>query len=455
MRGVAEPAPPTPDLRTTVAGYGSPHATTLGHPKPGIRGGGGQSVGELLASVDGYALVLERATGETALFASADRPRRGLTKLSTMLNVNALSSWKAEIPSTDELFRWAFSDVVIGHNGERLFHGVLLPSKYDSSSARVSVSGKGRLWELTDGGETFETSNTDGCRAINDYWRWIADYTDGRVRGYCDPPPAGTRREIGDGGYSASGTPLQIGADLHNEFGYAFAMDHADRAGVVHSFRPGTVKREAQWSEEDHTVELDPTSYHNHVVIRGAEKPGIGESGLESPNRYRAEARAPRAEIDELAGGKLITHKPEPDDELESDEACAALARSKLDELRGKYSVTGDVDSTPVRAVPGYLYHVPEFDAKVPKAARPIYAGLQKVQHTMIGGVSTKLDFSEEGGLTQAINESRNPLAGGIQRQQTGLIKSGMAGEDVDAYTGEYPHPYPGEAEIHNDTYTN
>ncbi|EMA38478.1 hypothetical protein [Halococcus hamelinensis] len=437
IRGPGGPAPPAPSVATRPAGFGPLNATTLGQPQPGIRGGGGKSVGQLLASVDGYALVLERATGETALYAAEDSPSRALTKLSITLNVNARSSWKAEIPSNDELFRWNLADVVIGHNGNRLFHGQMLPSKYSSSSGKVSVGGYGRLRELTFGGEEFTVESGDGCQAINEFWRFIAGLTDGRVRGYCDPPPAGTRREVGPDGFEASGTPMQIATELHNEFGYAFVMDHSDRAGVVHSFRPGTVARELDYWHKDHEVEIDPSKYRNRVVIRGAWNEARAEY-------YRHEARAPQGEIDDLAAGKLITYRPEPDDELESNEACAVLARSKLDELRGKYSITGSVDAAPVRVVPGYLYPFEEFNAAAPPAARPVYTGVQQVKHTMISDAKTVIDCSEEGGLTQAINQSRNPLAGGIQRQQTGLIEGGMASEAVDAYTDEYPHPYPG-----------
>lgn len=439
VRGTSQPAPPTPPARSVIGGFGPLNATTLGGTEPGIRGGGEQSVGQLLASVNGFALALEAGDGETALYAAADRPRKGMTVLDVTMEANALASWSAKLPADRDLFRWPFADVVVGHDGRRLFHGQLLPVKGSTSDNQVEVSGHGRLFELTAGGMAFSCANCRGWEALNEFWQLVADRTDGRVRGYANRPPAGQERRVGPEGIEAEGTPLSVAKELHGRFGYAFSMDHADRAGVVESFQPGTEAREAQWQHLDDgvNIEIDPTAYHNRVVIRGAEFPA-------QARRYRGVAVAPDDEIEQLTNGKIIEHKPKPDDELTSDQACASVAQATLAELRGKYSVGGDVEATPVSAVPGYLYPVPEFAPAVPDAATPVYAGLQKVTHTLIGGQKTKLDFGTERGLVQAIRRANNPaLAPESIQRRTGL---GMGGDEdsTDAYSGVYPRPYPG-----------
>ena len=447
VRGVSKPSPPTPPVQTRVGGFAPANPTTIGGTEPGIRGGRDKSVGELLASVDGFALVLEDGDGERALYAAADRPAKGMTSLDVTLEANALASWKATLPADRDLFRWPFADVVVGHDGRRLFHGQLLPVKGSTSDEQVQVSGHGRLFELTAGDIVFECANCEGWEALNEFWQQVADRTDGRVRGYASRPPAGEETRVGPDGIEASGTPLSVAKELHGRFGYAFAMDHADRAGVVHSFQPGTEAREAQWQALDDGVamEIDPTAYHNKVVIRGATKPGIGEAGSETTDRYRGEAIAPEREIRELTNGKIIEHKPKPNDELTSDDACTSVARTKLAELRGQYSVGGDVEATPVSAVPGYLYPVPEFAPAVPDAATPVYAGLRKVTHTLIGGQKTKLDFGTERGLVQAIRRANNPdLAPESIARRTPGLGMGPSEGGTDAYSGTYPHPYGG-----------
>lgn len=436
--GVSQPAPPPEPRSVVAAGFGARNATTFGGRNPARVGFNGEaSVGELLTSAEGFALVLDTGD-ERALYAAADAPNRGLAALSVASEANNLASWSATLPADRELFNYAFADIVIGHDGNRLFHGQLLPAKGSHSSQQVEVSGHGRLFELTSGGMEFSCANCTGWQALNRLWGKIAEWTDSRVRGFAQRPPPGEERHIGDEPFGASGTPMQVVKEVHGEFGYLFTMDHAERAGVVESFRPGTQTRSAIWDRTGHEVSLDPTKYHNHVVIRGAERP-------EGAGRYRGEATAPADEIAALTNERLVTHKPEPNGDLTSDQACQARAQSLLDELRGQYSISGTVDTTPVGVVPGYLYEVPAFDNAVPEAARPVRAPLRKVTHTLIGGASTQLDFSTERGLVAAIRRAQNPelAPASIQRQQPGIGTDEADGEAfAPVYNSQYPHPY-------------
>lgn len=437
--GVSTPPEPPAPLSARAARFGSvtvDTATTFAGTDPGTWGGvaaGPESVGELLA-VDGFALVLSRGDERTRYTAS-DAPRKGLTALEIATEADALASWSATLPADRDLFDWAFSEVTIGHDGTRLFHGQLLPVKTAQTGTRVDVSGHGRLWELTSGGMTFSCSNCAGWQAINQFWHQIAIRTDGRVRGFALNPPAGTERYIGDEPLEFEGTPMSVLKELHGQFGYLFVMDHSDRSGVVESFRPGTQTRPATWRPTDHSIEIDPTAYHNKVVIRGAERP--------DGDRYRGEAIAPADEIERLTDGKIITYRPAPDDELTSFQACQSRAQSKLDELRGEWSVTGSIDAPPTPILPGYLYQVPEFSAAVPEAARPVRATARTVSHTLIGGPKTTIDFGSDRGIVGAIRRAQNPdLAPvGIQRRPG----TGAVGASDDVYAGSYSHSYPGE----------
>lgn len=444
--GPASPAPPPEPLTDRAAGFGEPNASTYGGSLPGIIGGANaapESVSQLL-DVEGFAMVVETHDGERARFASSVDGAGGLTSLQIESPVNKVATFQADLPALGgELFRWAMTDVVIGHNGERLFHGELKPVKTQSRSG-VRVQGFGRLHELTLGGMEFSIANADGCQAINEFGRQVAERTDGRIRWYCTPPPTGQRHTIGEEGFEASGSPMEIAQELHGEFDYCFVLDPTDPAAVVASFRPGTQIRSASWQPiGDPQPEIDPTGYADHVIVKGAEKDdGSGE-------RYEGEARASRQVVEQLSGDYGPPLEPKPNDDLKSDDACQSRARALLAEAQGKYSVTGSRDITPTQVVPGYVYEVPSFNSAVPPAARPVTSIPQKVTHTLLGdSVKTSLDFSEPSGIVAEIQRQRNPdlAPGGVQRQQPGLVGSIDDGDEeaASAYAATYPHTYPG-----------
>lgn len=436
------PPPPSPRV-THAAGYGERLSTTHGARQPAVIGGPSaapRSIDQLL-NVEGFAMVVETHDGERTRFASSVDGPGGLTSLQVTSAVNKAATFQAALPALGgALFEWARTEVVIGHDGERLFHGTLMPVDAESRTG-VKVQGFGRLFELRAGDMEFSFANGDGCQAINEFGRQVAARTDGRIRWYCTPPPTGSRQMIGDEPFEASGTPLEIAQELHGEFDYSFVLDPADPSAVVASFRPGTQIRSASWQPiGDPKPKLDPTDYHNHVIVRGAEKP--------DGSHYEGEARAPQQEVEQLTGGylpPLVIHN----DELESADACQSAAVSKLAEARGKYSITGSRDITPNQVVPGYIYEVPSFNSAVPPAARPVTAIPQSVTHTLLGdSVQTTLDFSEPSGVVAEIQRQRNPdlAPGGVQRQQPGLI-GGMGVDDDEtpsAFASEYPHTYPG-----------
>jgi hypothetical protein len=270
-------------------------------------------------------------------------------------------------------------------------------------------------------------------------WERIAEWTDGRIRGYTVRPSTGTARRVVDEAVSFEETPMKVLKLSHGQFGYLFVMNHTDRAGVVESFWPATQALSMTWRATDHSVEIDSISYHNCIIVRDAKRP-------DGDGRYRGEARAPESEREILANGQLITHKPVPNDELTSDQACQVSTQSLFDELRGKYSVTGDVDATPVGVLRSYLYQIPQFNAAVPEPARPVRATLQQVQHTLIGGPKTELDFQPERGIVQAIRRAQNPALApaDIQRQQPELYANETSDGDVttSVFSAAYPHPY-------------
>lgn len=436
--GISHPAPPPKPRSAVISGFGGRNASTTGGRLPGLLGGGQPSTAELLNSVEGFSLVLESNDGERTVYATDKSPRKGLTALSVTLAVNGQSHWKASLPADRELYDWSYSDVVVGHSGDRLFHGRLLPVGSPGSGNQVTVEGPGRLYRLTSGYMEVSVRNVVGWEAINQFWEQVAEKTDGKIRGYAVKPPTGTERPIGDEPFEASGTPMEVGQELHNQFGYCFVADPTDRAGVVESFRPGTQTREATWQSKDDSVniEVDPTGYHNKVIVRGAKNPPQAQ-------RYRGVATAPEWEIEALAG-EVVLHEPPPDENLTSDQACLAKAQSLLEEGRGEWSIGGSFDATPVGVLPGYVYEVSEFAKAAPPGARPVQATLRKVTHTLIGEPKTQLDFNAERGIVQSIRQAQGqPFAANrLQRQQESMIPDSAGGDSATAYANTYPHSY-------------
>lgn len=385
-----------------VGGLYAPGAGDVG----GTYGISSKSIDGLLADSDGWALILERADGERRAFSASEDPHNDLISLSITLEVNNLSDWRVELPPDPALYEWSFARAVIGYNGERIFHGIVLPASGDHGGS-VELGGFGSLWHATHGSIDVSYSGIRAWQAINDCWQRTADVSDGEIRGYAIRPPPEHETYIpgGEDAIEVSGTPLSCLKELHSFAGMAFTLDHGDEAAVAISFTPGEQHRTLNWRAEDYSVDVDPTGYYNKVTVTGAKAPPAYPR-----ERFRGAAKASDMEIREVTNGNIIEY-PMTVPEAGSPGACEARAESKLAELRANYSVTGSVDILPARATPGFVYRVPEFDKAAPEVFAPVELPLQSVEHSFgVGEASTSLSFETPEGVVGAIREmqSRN-----------------------------------------------
>lgn len=367
---------------------------------------------ESLIDTPGFALVLERGDGRRRAF-SPEQPNQSIQSVSITTEVNTKSDWKVTVPPDTELYDWTFSRAVIGYRGERLFHGVLLPveSGYGES---LTLGGFGPLWYATHGNLSvtypddhpdYESGqNIPAWKAIDHAWELVAGKTDSRVRGTAIEPNGANKRVIPGSGETFEGAPLEVIQRLHSYAGMAFAIDHSQPEGVATSFTPGEEQRGGSWQVKDYSVDIDPTDYANRVVVHGAEAP----AGYPY-DRYRGVAEALPEEINTVANGRIIEHNIDAYD-LTSETACEEQAKSKLEELRGNYQITGSVDTTPAHLTPGYTYRVESFDGAAPDVFSPVLLPLQSVEHTFgLDDAHSSLKFETPEGVERAIRDQYTP----------------------------------------------
>lgn len=417
----SEPQPPTP-VRERGVGYGRPVGARYGtRAWGGSYGSGPASVDDILARTDGWALIAEREDGERYIASAAESPTHDIISLSLTYEVNNLSDWRVTVPPDPALYDFSFADVVIGFDGERLFHGQLLPVS-GSSSGAIEIGGFGPLWYATHGNIEVTYAGMPVWQAVNDAWERIADLTDSRVRGYALRPPPGREVWLSEEGQDFSGTPLAVLKELHGIGGLAFTLDHTDPAAVGVSFAPGAERRTAEWRAADYTVELDPTGYHNRVTVIGAKA-----SDAYQFDRWRGTARVTDAELTAVTNGEWIDYWAEKP-ELQSPAACEQRAESILNDLRSEFSITGDLTITPARATPGFVYRVEEFERAAPDPFVPVELPLQSVEHSFAqGDASTTLNFKTVEGVVGAIRDRIQPDAAStdISWQDLGFSNGG------------------------------
>jgi hypothetical protein len=387
--------------------------TQLGAPSIDASGGTfgipDASVDDLI-DTEGFAVVLENPSRSERLAFSPDEPAyRGIKSVSWVSEVNATASWEATIPANDDIYRWNYSDVTVAYNGERRFHGVMLPvSASEFADGEVTIAGYGPLYWGRSGNLTLSYAETPAWRALEDVWAHVARETNGRVRGTVvrPRPDHASAHHIPTEGVEWSGTPAEVLDKAHATAGMAWGMDHTDPAAIATSFVPGEELRRVDWTAKQGgiTPEIDPEGYRNQITVVGDRNPATGE-------RYSATVSAPQPEIDQVADG-LILSDTERDPELTSTDACRLRARTLLDSARGEFTVGGSLDINPGarRLVPGYTYRVEEFDRAAPGIFTPVWATLQQVSHSYgVGEASVSLDFSDESGLVAAVIDELKP----------------------------------------------
>lgn len=371
----------------------------------GTYGESSLSVDGLLAQSDGWALVLERGDGKRRAFSAADDPAHDIISLSITLEANNLSDWQVAVPPDPSLYEWSFSEVVIGYNGERLFHGVLLPVE-SGYGDELTLSGFGRFWHATHGNIKAHYSSMPAWQAINKLWDRVGDVTGGEVRGFAIRPPADREVWLSAEGQTVDGSPLDAVKQLHDVASMTFTLDHAEEAAVATSFAAGTETRTAAWRSEDYSAGLDPTGYYNRVVVEGAKAPPAYPY-----ERYRGSAEVSEAERIGIAHGAELEYWF-TDPEIQTPGKCDVRAQAKLNELRSAYSLTGDLALTPTRAVPGYRYYIPEFQDAAPDIMTPVVLPLQTLEYSFgHAEAGTTLNFKDYDGVVGELRGDDGTIA--------------------------------------------
>jgi hypothetical protein len=404
-RGVATAGGPTPGVQT-----GPPDAASWGGQ---LDGPVTDSVDSLL-DVEGFALVLNAPQGKKRIVFSPDQPAyRDIKSVGWTTEVNKMASWQATVPLQPEVYQWNFANAIIGYDGERRFHGVMLSSDpSEIRSGEVTLSGYGPLYWGGHDDITVRYSDTSAWMALEDVWLEVAKATDGRVRGEVVRP----RHEhvedhiIPEAGIEWSGTPSEVLQQAHGYAGMAFSFDHSDPAAVATSFVPGEELRDVAWTPTSVKPAINTEGYHNQATVIGAPKAAAAEP-ITNGERYSATVTAPQNEVESVMGGR-IHNRTERESDLESREACRARASTLLAEDRGEYTIGGSLDVTPGarQVVPGYTYRIEPFDKYAPAAFSPVWASLRQVQHSYgPGEASVTLSFDDESRLVEHIRQDLVP----------------------------------------------
>lgn len=463
-----EPTTPTPlaDPLPATHGPGALGATFGGTQASGVTGAlysNEQTPGQLLAGVDGWGLVVEPVpepghTDTRLLFTPTGSERAAdgaLLSIQSTIEALAVDSLQVEFAAEPRLFRFAHGRFAFGFDGERLLSGRFEAPDADSGSQQATITGFGALDQLRSGGVDVSYAGMPAWQALRQFYdEEVIPRTDGQIRGVVVPPnPVEGQREAmipPDDPLELSGAPMEALAELHGFGGYVWSVDYDDRGYgcEVESFLPGTQLRDALWTVEQggHAPTLDIGDYHADVIVHGAAKPGVGEANTQDADRYRGEASVSEMEAQTITGGDRLIFETTKDG-LESDAACRTWARSKLDELRGSYGISGDLDvvwGVAGDLTPGHTYRVPEFDSVAPPALSPAVLPLRSIEYSYAAGeadVSLSFGPIDDGLIGTLLGRDDPPLAlRGINR---------LGGADFDSaarlrnpYAAGYPHAY-------------
>jgi hypothetical protein len=434
------------DRREAVRFAPTTEGGTFGpHPGSGLFAPTGRESIDSLLQGSGFAAALERPDGKRLVLGDEDHPASGLKSLSIVTEVNNLSDFQITTPASPKAYDFRFADAVIAYNGDRLFHGEVWPAQGDSGSQEVALGGFGPLKRLTEGHVEFRPADAvpdsmtgtagpvAGDDAIDAFWQRVSNFTDGHVRGTVLAPPAGEIPHLPPE-KTYSGTYLGVLKDIHADAGLIFTLDHAETPPFCFSFVPSTQAADLEWQAKDYSPTVDPAGYANRIVVRGAQKPN-------DDGRYRAVVMASEREIEAVAFGRVITHRPPPDDSLGSEAACREHAGVLLDNARSEFDVTGSVQTTPLRATAGYVYRVPEFEKAAPDIFGAVELPLQSVDYSYgPGEASVSLAFETADGV---LAEIRERVGAGPAAHGDGTAMVGDADGDG-RISSTYPHTYPG-----------
>ncbi|EMA42653.1 hypothetical protein [Halococcus saccharolyticus] len=418
-----------------------------------------KSADQLLAATDSWGLVVEPTpapgtTSDRLLFTTTGSERDAdgaLLSFSATDEALAASSIQVEFAAEPRLFRFAESNWVLGFDGDRVLSGQFEAPDADTGSQQAQITGFGPLQRLKSGGVEASYQGIAAWRAIREFAaEHITPRTDGEIRVVVVPPEPvrGERvaRIPADAPLEVSGTPLSAFAELCGYAGMVWSVDYSERGpGVlVEVFLPGTQVREARWTAEQGGVspQLDTGDYHTDVVVHGADYPA-------QARRYRGEASAPGMEARAITGGeRKVFEVTKPG--LASDAACREFAISKLDELRGSYQISGDIDALPGIVgdlVPGHTHRVSEFDTAAPEPLSPVVLPLRSVEYSYAAGEANRtLSFGalDDGVIGTLLSRDDPPLAlRGLARLGDGTEFGDGASNSRDAYSSQYPNAYP------------
>ena len=460
----------TDDARSPRA----PRGLTNGGPAGGTNGGyhGGlngvvTSADQLLAATDSWGLVVDPVpepshTSQHRLYtASGDESEAdgAIIEFEAVDEALAAASLDVTLPAEEWHFGLGFAEFVLGYNGQRRLSGEFSAPDGDTGNQTVKLSGLGALARLKDTSESVSYGGMAAWRALREFAsEYVTPGTDGDIRVVVVPPePVRGEREAmipADAPLELEGTLLEILSELHGYAGMVWSVDYSERGpGVrVESFVPGSQLREARWETFDVDPQLDTGDYATDVIVEGATKPGLGEENAEDQLRFRGTASASDMEVAAITGGDREVYEPPPKDSLESDPACREFARSKLDELRGTYQISADLDVGPSvfgSLVPGHVYRVPELDSIAPGPLSPVALPLRSVTDSFAAGTAERtLSFGpadDDPVFGTLLARDDPPLTlRGLARLDGDAFDIGP-GTERDAWSAGYPHEYPVE----------
>ena len=414
---------------------------------------GPPSADDLLAATDGFALVVDpvpppgQSPRQRLFTETGSEPEAAgaLDAISMPLEANAISGARIQLAAEPDLYRLPLGDAVLGVDGRRLFSGRVEPVEASSGDESATLELLGPLSRLDSGGVEVSYGGMAVRDALRDFYASeVAPRTNNRVRGIVETPRFG-EHEVhipADDPLEASGTPKAVLDTLHAEGGLTYSVEHGARGDArIESFQPGaSAPRDRAWvpNREGVTPKLDPGGYATDVVVEGARDEAQAQ-------RYHGEASVSDAEARAVTGGERVTYRPQPDDELTSDQRCEQRAETLLAERRASYQMSGSVDAPPAPVQPGRVYRVPSMDKAAPDALTPVSLVLRKAEYSFGRGErAMTLAFESEQGIAGLL---RRASGGGASAWAASTMSVGRSDDPAtDVYPAQYPRQYPAES---------
>lgn len=340
-----------------------------------------------------YSLELVAADGRT-------RTETALISVGLSLAHTGVSGMDVELAAAN-LSEWTFGEATLCHGDDALLTIGVERAPGPSSSSTVRLSGRGPARALARGDVTFAADGADGHDAVSDAWAAIAPDWDVTVH----PPPGDSEAVLSD--FEASGTPLEVLQEVHDEADMRFVVQHGHGEQVVESFTPGTQVKRLDADVVSHESQLDVTGYANKVTVVGKADGGTPPTATVTDD----------AEINRLKSEWGVTepiHWRATDPQKTTKAGCVSRAEAILADRTTNDTLSGTLEIAPKLVLPGYHYEIPQWSAD---PNDPITLPVERVDINPLADTTATVKVNAPGSLAKRAGQ----LARDVERTKRSL----------------------------------